>query len=158
MHVVGLRDIYFYDIATDQLAYTAGYTDSKTALASTIGLGRTFSRGVLEIMSWSIWEADRNRGLDQSAVRTLLTRIPTLDIVVSALDGRALGILAVDLKSHAIPNHGTNLWSFQSIMDSANHSNSRLRPFELHKSDKLRSWLPELTHLRTTLLNDTPSP
>mmetsp|Transcript_6124 Transcript_6124/g.11981 ORF Transcript_6124/g.11981 Transcript_6124/m.11981 type:complete len:167 (+) Transcript_6124:1279-1779(+) len=153
-HVLGLRDLFFYDLATRRVAYTRGYRQTQTNLAATIGLGRTLSRGLLDLMSWKLWEDDRNRGLDQSAVRQLFSRFPSLDSVALAVLGRDAGVIAVDLKSADLTHGGTNIWSFNAILDSVRTS-GRLSNFTLEDPyDILAEFMPYLEALPARILSD----
>ena len=127
IHVVGLRDLFFYDIASERLAYTRGYRVAKTQVAATIGLGRTLSKSVLHAMNWTLWDPERNRGLDQSAVRRLMQNIIGIDEVSTALVGREEGVFAVDIKTKDAG--GTNIWGFDSVIQAVGQ-NGRFYEFE----------------------------
>ena len=127
IHLVGLRDLFFYDIASERLAYTRGYRVVKTDVAAAIGLGRTFSRSVLDAMNWTLWDPERNRGLDQSAVRRLMRNIIGIDEVSIALVGREEGIFAMDIKTKDAG--GTNIWGFDAVIEAVG-KNGRFYDFE----------------------------
>jgi len=65
--LIGLKDFYFYDVESKELAYWGGYRNGK----QTAGAGRFFSRKVLEQVDWKLWRRGLNKGLDSSTNKIL---------------------------------------------------------------------------------------
>lgn len=127
-HVVGLKDIYFFDLRSLRLVYTPGYRSYETPISGTIGCGRVFSWAMLETLDWHLWDVERERGLDQSAIRNVMTRVPMVGDVSEAVNGRAQGIVAVDIKSDGY-GAGVNIWRFEQVVQAVG-SKGRLHEFE----------------------------
>lgn len=127
-HIVGLKDIHFFDLKSRRLVYTRGYRFYNTAISGTIGCGRAFSWPMLEAINWHLWDADREHGLDQSAIRNVMTRVPLVGEVSMAIDGRGVGVTAVDIKSDGFAA-GANIWRFEQVVEAVG-KNGRLHEFE----------------------------
>lgn len=128
MHVLGLRDVWFFDLRSGRLAYTPGYRSFSSPLAGTVGCGRAFSWSFLDSVQWKLWDVDRDRGLDQSVVRNLMRSNVFMPEVSVAISGRKIGVYAVDIKTDSFENAGINVWSFETITTTAARS-GRLLPF-----------------------------
>lgn len=135
-HVFGLRDVWFYQLQSRQLIYTAGYTSSRTPLANTVGCGRVLSWALLDAIRWRVWDKQRDRGLDQSAVRHVMNRFAFVPEVSIDVEGRPLGILAVDVKTDAFAKQGTNVWHFDSIVKAAADGKGRLQRYMNESADE----------------------
>lgn len=126
-HVVGLRDIHFFDLKSRRLVYTSGYRSFKTPISGTLGCGRVLSWSILEALDWHVWDLERERGLDQSAIRNVLRRVPLVGEVSGAIAGRDSGIVAVDIKSDGFAA-GANIWKFEQVVEAVG-KNGRLHSF-----------------------------
>ncbi|KAI0567212.1 hypothetical protein FGB62_4g062 [Gracilaria domingensis] len=133
VHVVGLEDLYFHDLKTKRLVYTRGYKSFQVPISGTLGCGRVYSWAILEDLDWHLWDNDRERGLDQSAVRNVLNRFPLIGEVSVALFGAQQGIVAIDIKSDGYDT-GTNIWRFDEVI-AAVGKNGRLHDFEEKKGE-----------------------
>lgn len=126
-HVVGLRDIHFFDLKSRRLVYTSGYRSFKTPISGTLGCGRVLSWPILDALDWHVWDLERERGLDQSAIRNIMRRMPLVGEVSGAIAGRDSGIVAVDIKSDGFAA-GTNIWKFEQVVEAVGR-NGRLHSF-----------------------------
>lgn len=115
MHAVGLRDIYFFDLATDRMMYTEGYKQLRTPVSGTVGCGRVFSWPLLDTLNWELWDWDRDRSLDQSAIRRVLSVVPQIADISAAFSGLDDGIIAIDIKSDGF-EQGRNIWRFDEVL------------------------------------------
>lgn len=127
-HIVGIKDIHFFDLKSRRLVYTRGYRSYQTPISGTIGCGRAFSWAMLEALNWHLWDVDREHGLDQSAIRNVMARVPLVAEVSTAIDGRDAGIMAVDIKSDGFAA-GANIWRFEQVVEAVGR-NGRLHEFE----------------------------
>lgn len=75
-----------------------------------------------------MWDVDRERGLDQSAIRNVMTRVPMVGDVSEAVDGSAQGIVAVDIKSDGY-GAGVNIWRFEQVVQAVG-AKGRLHEFK----------------------------
>lgn len=132
MHMVGLKDLFFYDLGTKELVYTRGYRSVTTEVAATIGLGRALSKNLLDCIDWFLWDPERNHGLDQSTVRRLLRNVIGVDYVSTAVLGKENGIVAIDIKTDSVG--GTNIWAFDKVLKAVGKG-GRLYEFEHFQSD-----------------------
>lgn len=131
-HVIGLRDLYFQDLKSKQLVYTRGYRSFETPMSGTVGCGRAFSWTLLGVLEWHLWDVDRERGLDQSAIRNVMKRVPLIGEVSSAIFGREYGIVAMDIKSDAYAT-GTNIWKFEEVVEAVGRNG---RFYDFVKEDR----------------------
>lgn len=127
-HMVGLRDIFFYDLKNEQLVYTKGYRSFQSEVSGTLGCGRVYSWSLLEALDWEVWDSERNHGLDQSATRNVLKKVAMIEEVSVGVVGRERGIVAVDMKSDGYSS-GTNIWRFQEVIEAVGR-NGRFHDFE----------------------------
>jgi Flp pilus assembly protein TadD len=70
----GLKDGYFFDVGKENLILWTGYNlqGDPTRVGETIGMGRCFSRFLLDKLGFSIWKGrDINRGLDGAMTQKL---------------------------------------------------------------------------------------
>jgi len=96
--VIGILDIYFYDILKKQLHYLSGYglrPQDKHRKGEPLGLARCIKRDVVERLQWQLWMNGINKGLDWTMTQRL-KRIRVRPVVMRLRD---IGALAVDLKS-----------------------------------------------------------
>lgn len=128
MHIVGLRDIYFFDLHSLRLMYTAGYREFVTPVSGTVGCGRVFSWAMLETLDWELWDWARDRSLDQSSIRRILKLVPQISEVSAAISGVEHGIAAVDVKTDAF-EEGANIWGFDQIVKAVG-KNGPLHEFQ----------------------------
>lgn len=158
-HVVGVQDIYFSDVLSRKLVYTAGYKTFATPLAGTVGCGRAFSWSMLDAVDWRLWDDDRDRGLDQSAVRNIMERMSLVAEVSESFVGREQGVAIVDVKSDGFGNGGRNVWSFKSVLESG-RGQGRLKQFtEEPRNESLTRafgarFVQHLEQLRATMIDD----
>lgn len=129
-HVLGIRDIFFYDLKTQKLVYTKGYKSFKTPLSGTIGCGRVMSWSILDTLDWHLWDRTRDRGLDQSATRNVMKSIPFIGEVSEAIPGLDNNIVTIDIKSDGY-SAGTNIWRFEQVVEAVG-KNGRFHNFEQH--------------------------
>lgn len=91
-HLVGLKDLYFYEIQNDITYYFSGYPPPSPR---TIGAGRCFSRHILDKMNFRLWADEKvNRGLDSCSTRQMARK----GINEVAYTMEQLGGVAVDIK------------------------------------------------------------
>ena len=69
---VAPMDIYYYNAATEECAYSHGYQDEKRR-GEPIAAGRMLSRHVLHNLSWQLWDNGEEKMLDGHPVRRLKT-------------------------------------------------------------------------------------
>jgi len=96
--VIGILDIYFYDILEKQLHYLSGYglrPQDKHRKGESLGLARCIKRDVVERLGWQLWMNGINKGLDW----TMTQRLKRFGVRPIGLKLRDIGALAVDLKS-----------------------------------------------------------
>lgn len=118
LEVLGVRDLYLYDLATGRLVYTKGYRRFATPLAGTIGCGRVFKWALLERMEWVLWDGERDRSLDQSTVRRVSAALgDEVSELSEAVMGNEAGAVALDVKTGGMPG-GRNIWSFNDIISA----------------------------------------
>ncbi len=90
--LVGLKDLYFYEIQNDITYYFSGYPPPSPR---TIGAGRCFSRHILDKMNFRLWADEKvNRGLDSCSTRQMARK----GIGEKAYTMEQLGGVAVDIK------------------------------------------------------------
>lgn len=90
--LIGLEDLYFYDIATKRSLYWAGYRGERKG--KTTGVARCLSKKTMEMMDWHPWGSHLNRYLDASMDKHIkqirLKKIINL---------KREGLMAVDVKN-----------------------------------------------------------
>lgn len=126
---VGLRGIYFTELATGRTCLFRGYPSGHWRAGEPLGAGRLLHRSLL--LDGRPWDDDRDKGLDRSMTnRLLLPRATLLDVGPAAV--------AIDVKTPA------NIWGFDKM---AKHADPRVRvdPPEL-------ATLPEWAELRALRL------
>jgi len=113
--MLGLLDMYYFDLKTLQLVYTAGYTEDaqKRRPDRTLGFGRCVKSSIMDAVDWSPWidheNAELDKGMYESFVRVdphLLSKDAEHLVEVRARDH---GLMPLDVKSE------TNLWGFQHV-------------------------------------------
>lgn len=109
-HFLGIRDLYVLDLSSGRLGYWGGYEHSRLMpyrAGEPIGLGRCFSRSLLEATDWNLWppEPRLEQGLDELALK--FVRQKGFEASSWLLDD--LGAQAIDIKS------GTNITAFSSF-------------------------------------------
>lgn len=122
LQLLGVRDLYLYDLAAaakgGRLAYTKGYRRFADPLAATVGCGRVFAWPLLERLGWELWDGERERSLDQSTVRRVAAALGG-DVVAAAeaVMGAEHGVVAVDVKTGGLAG-GRNIWSYDDIISA----------------------------------------
>jgi len=107
----GLADIWMYDLAAHSLGYHPGaYHDrdgrhDSRFYRKTLGTGRCFSAGLLDLLDWTLWAEEIDNGLD----RSLDIRMDGFNRRLELVSMRDLGIFAVDVKT---PD---NIWSYDDL-------------------------------------------
>lgn len=130
--VLGLRDLYLYDLASaasgGRLAYTRGYRAPADPLAATVGCGRVFAWPLLERLRWELWDGSRDRSLDQSTVRRVAAALGTDGVAAAthAVRGSDFGVVAVDVKTASLAA-GRNIWSYDDIISAGGAKLHRFR-------------------------------
>lgn len=157
-HVFGLYDVWFLDLRSKRLVYTAGYKSFSTPLSGTVGCGRVFSWKLLDAIEWHVWDDDIDRGLDQSAVRNIMQRFAFVSEVSIGLLGRPVGVMAVDIKTDGFVNGvGENVWTFESILQGA-IGTGRLKKYSEENLEKIldsgfgEGFTRRLDHLRNDMV------
>ena len=95
--VIGILDIYFYDLLKKEMHYLSGYglrPQDKHRKNEPLGLARCIKRSVIERLHWQIWDLKVDKGLDWT-MWLKLKRLRVRPVVVRLRD---IGALAVDLK------------------------------------------------------------
>lgn len=103
--VIGLLDIYFFDLENKNLGYWPGYPDSRKG--EPIGPGRCFSRKVLEKCEWQPWpqEKEIKGGLDGRC----RDRLKSLGVKLEGRYMDEMGCFAMDVKTDI------NIWAWNRI-------------------------------------------
>jgi hypothetical protein len=123
--LLGLRDLYLYDLSAaatgGRLAYTKGYRRFADPLAATVGCGRVFAWPLLQFLDWTLWDGERERSLDQSTVRRVAEALAQVGggvaAAAEAVMGAEDGVVAVDVKTGGLPG-GRNIWSYDDIISA----------------------------------------
>tara|TARA_Y100000034_G_scaffold91645_1_gene110599 strand:+ start:393 stop:1517 length:1125 start_codon:yes stop_codon:yes gene_type:complete len=142
VHLVGFKDMWFYDTATGERLLWGGYKGGHSMPPSmTIGHGRMVSRPVLDACGWKLWEDSWDTGMDRALDSTIATACPTLQCPQNTMTAQweshsaiEAGIILADIKT------GTNLWSFDAVCKTG-HTLTSTTTFE----DLLDSDLPPHT-------------
>lgn len=122
-HIQGLKDIYFYSVASKTLHYWHGYRN-KTQSA---GAGRFFSRWVLDEMNWKLWKEGLEKGLDNNCTRRLLQKgIKDKSVSMSDKD-----LFLVDIK------HSRSITS-EAIIYNCKQVESEIMAKKTSKTDKAK--------------------
>lgn len=58
----GFLDMYVFDLLSQKLYYWIGYTNKRKG--ESIGLGRLYSKKVMDKLSWNLWDKNFNQNLD----------------------------------------------------------------------------------------------
>jgi hypothetical protein len=109
-HFFGIRDLYVLDLPSSRLGYWGGYEYSALMpyrAGEPIGLGRCFSRYLLEATDWNLWppEPRLEKGLDELSLKFVGKH--SFEAASWCLDD--LEAYAVDIKS------GTNITAFDNF-------------------------------------------
>ncbi len=64
--IIGITDMYIYDLIDKEMYYWPGYPKKHKRHGETIGLGRCFSKRVLQQMNYQLWDSGLNKGLDSN--------------------------------------------------------------------------------------------
>mmetsp|Transcript_42548 Transcript_42548/g.166094 ORF Transcript_42548/g.166094 Transcript_42548/m.166094 type:complete len:299 (-) Transcript_42548:2067-2963(-) len=161
IHVWGLKDVYFFDLSSETLVYTAGYHTAYLEVSASVGLGRAYSRQVLEEIDWHLWDDERERGLDQSAVRRIIRKFPLISTISRSVSGKDAGILAVDVKTKGLEG-GENIWSFEDIKKGSGKDRHLQEleivddPYGLVRAHMGNQVEADLRHLREVLVRKEP--
>jgi hypothetical protein len=92
--VIGMRDCYFYDSTTERLGYWKGFTATHR-IGESMGMCRTLSKRVLDLLRWEPWYSKANAGLDW----TMTQRLKGIKHTQHVFSLREQGLFAVDYKS-----------------------------------------------------------
>lgn len=136
MHIVGLQDLFFFDLHSQRILYTQGYRHVHIPVSGTIGCGRVFSWAMLNTLQWNLWDSQRNHSLDQSAIRRVLTVLPQAADISTSFRGHPDGIVAIDIKTDAF-EEGTNIWRFDDILHHATSGDGPMHDFVEENPEKL---------------------
>ncbi|KAA8497095.1 hypothetical protein FVE85_0824 [Porphyridium purpureum] len=130
-HVLGLLDIYFLELKSGRLVYSAGYKTFENPIFGSMGLGRAYSGALLRLLDWTLWDDDLNSRLDRSAATNLITRAPLPAENALVYLGKHHDVVAVDIKTAAFASSGlgNNIWSFDILLEASSKS-GRLHAFE----------------------------
>lgn len=103
--VVGLLDIYFFDLENKNLGYWPGYLDGRKG--EPIGPGRCFSRKVLEKCEWQPWPQEKKikGGLDGRC----RDRLKSLGVKLKGRYMDEMGCFAMDVKTDI------NIWAWNRL-------------------------------------------
>jgi len=96
--LIGILDIYFYDIRVKQLHYLAGYGNrpqDKHRRGEPLGLARCISNKMINLVNWHLWDNNVNKGLDWTMWQNL-RKVRCKPITIRLTD---INSFAVDLKS-----------------------------------------------------------
>lgn len=93
--IIGLQDLYFYDLKTRKAIYWGGYIGKR--YGHTTGVGRCLSKKVMSKLGWECWRSRIDRYLDASMSERL--RNTGVDFNVKTINLKDSGLLAVDVKS-----------------------------------------------------------
>jgi hypothetical protein len=93
--IIGLEDLYAYDLNTRNAIYWAGYADERKG--ATTGVGRCLSKRVMESLNWKCWENNINKGLDSSMTRRIADTL--IDFDRKTINIKEKNMFAVDIKS-----------------------------------------------------------
>lgn len=66
---IGMLDCYHYDLVNDKYGYFQGYTTQRKG--EPMGLGRCFSRNLLDQLNWKLWDPSKNKALDISSTKIM---------------------------------------------------------------------------------------
>ena len=90
---IGVLDFYFYDLATKTALYWGGYRGGRAG--NPCGAGRCFSRRLMDVLGWRLWET-RHNGILDTTMDEKLKSIPHTEYMFRLKEH---GVLAVDIKS-----------------------------------------------------------
>jgi glycosyltransferase involved in cell wall biosynthesis len=71
MDLIGIKDLYMYDILKDKMFYWSGYDESSGRLGESIGLARCLSKKIVEELNYNLWGLELNKGLDKSMMERI---------------------------------------------------------------------------------------
>lgn len=97
--IIGMTDMYVYSLEKDQLFYWGGYPKKHKRYGETIGLGRCFSKKLIDSMNYDLWDSGLNRGLDGNMTRKIDSMLEKSDqkFTKAKFSIKGLG-LACDIK------------------------------------------------------------
>lgn len=98
--LIGLRDLWFFDIAKQYLGYWPGYTSDKPRFGEPVGCGRCHSRKVLDAVGWQLYPTTATAKpvtLDSESSKFFTSHGFTFDAF--SLNSLWPGAKAVDIKS-----------------------------------------------------------
>lgn len=93
--IIGITDMHIYDLIGREMYYWGGYPKKHKRHGETIGLGRCFSKRVIEQMDFKLWDKGLNKGLDGN----MRQKLEILDDTFTsyAFSSKGLGV-ACDIK------------------------------------------------------------
>lgn len=106
----------------------------------------------------SVWDEDRNNGIDRSAVRNIMRRDAFVSEVSVAVLGLENGIIVVDVKTDGYAKSGSDLLAFDTIL-RAGDGKGRLERFREEEVEHARGpefgqpFLERLENFRTDMDN-----
>lgn len=111
---LGVSDLYLYDLDRKAMGYWPGYDKADPILGhrhgEPIGLGRVFSKRLLDMIKWEPWEHKINRGLDRCTTARLARLAEREKIRKLIINHRDSNFCVLDLKSANL-----NICSFSSL-------------------------------------------
>ena len=96
--MMGILDVYFYDMLKKELHYLYGYglkKQDRHRKGETLGMARCIKRSVIERCRWELWMNPINKGLDW----TMTQKLKRMGVRAIPLRLTDIGAFAVDLKS-----------------------------------------------------------
>lgn len=110
--LMGLKDMYVFELATLRLCYWPGYEMASYRAGEPVGMGRCIHRSLLDRVDWRLWEDALNNSLDGSMMRRLapLLGSETSPHAIGICACRPHGLTAVDVKTDQ------NIWSFDRMI------------------------------------------
>lgn len=113
--IIGILDIYFYDMIKKEMHYLPGYglrKQDKHRKGEPLGLARCLSRDLIDKCHWQLWQNSVDKGLDW----TMWMKLKRMRVRPVTLRLTDINALALDLKSgHNIC--GLNIYRTQIVND-----------------------------------------
>ena len=139
---IGIQDMYVHDSKTNKLYYWSGYKKHTGREGETIGMGRCFSKRIIEKLNYEPWLNGINKSLDRSLQKKLVN---FNDLKVSTINLKRDGGFACDVKSNV---NITNIKEYNDLEEVKNHKFKNL--FKLENKEE-----PDKTEERRITIYDT---